>query len=541
MEFVDNPLDDAEEMFVRSGSRYPYPIRIGIRIDTRRGEVTITDNCRGMNRATLQRIVRNVGQSMKRGRTWVNGEFGFGVHAFRAAADRIRFRTKHADDALVELAFTRDQQTGIRPPAGVPGTFPTPTGTTVTISGFDPDAIRELTAEAVRREIQLHFERLLARPNLVIEVAQDDAPPVRCEPFDYDAHPGTPFRRTLTVAHNGINYPVEVNLKVCATPVPDLVPRFFRRGRRINEARHIRSFMTKSRCKTGVWGHDHLVGYIEVGEVVAPVITRDDFERTQLRSKLYDALLPLEADLKAALEAINQQQQDRRLSRLEDVLRDVLSDLAREDALKFRTEVAGKGSEVPTRPGGATTGPGKGAPAGDGGGGDGGGGGGGEGGGTGTTGTGTGTQPGDGTDGVSREPDPDLSTPNAATRRKSGFDIKFQNLPPDLHGKVSRSRFLDGTIYINVGHPDFDDRVGYSRQGGLKLNERLVSYLAGVVSIHYKDVYYDRYKNQPDRRDQLFDEQVDFICRLEAALVSQMSALQTRLNQDLNREASHDE
>jgi hypothetical protein len=310
---------------------------------------------------------------MKRGRTWVNGEFGFGVHAFRAAADRIRFRTKHADDALVELAFTRDQQTGIRPPAEVTGTFPTTTGTVVTISGFDPDAIRELTAEAVRREIQLHFERLLARPNLVIEVAQDDAPPVRCEPFDYDAHPGTPFRRTLTVAHNGISYPVEVNLKVCATPVPDLVPRFFRRGRRINEARHIRSFMTRSRYKTGVWGHDHLVGYIEVGEVVAPVITRDDFERTQLRSKLYDALLPLEADLKAALEAINQQQ-DRRLSRLEDVLRDVLSDLAREDALKFRTEVAGKGNEVPTRPSGATTDPDKGAPTGDGGGGDGGGG-----------------------------------------------------------------------------------------------------------------------------------------------------------------------
>jgi hypothetical protein len=373
MEFVDNPLDDAEEMFVRSGNRYPYPIRIGIRIDTLRGEVTITDNCRGMTRTTLQRIVRNVGQSMKRGRTWVNGEFGFGVHAFRAAADRIRFRTKHADDALVELAFTRDQQTGIRPPAEVTGTFPTTTGTVVTISGFDPDAIRELTAEAVRREIQLHFERLLARPNLVIEVAQDDAPPVRCEPFDYDAHPGTPFRRTLTVAHNGISYPVEVNLKVCATPVPDLVPRFFRRGRRINEARHIRSFMTRSRYKTGVWGHDHLVGYIEVGEVVAPVITRDDFERTQLRSKLYDALLPLEADLKAALEAINQQQ-DRRLSRLEDVLRDVLSDLAREDALKFRTEVAGKGNEVPTRPSGATTDPDKGAPTGDGGGGDGGGG-----------------------------------------------------------------------------------------------------------------------------------------------------------------------
>jgi hypothetical protein len=540
MEFVDNPLDDAEEMYLRNCSSYPYEIRIGINIDTRRAQVTITDNCRGMTRAVLQRIVRNVGQSMKRGRTWVNGEFGFGVHAFRAAAERIGFRTKNADDALIELSFTREQRTGIRPPAEVPGTFPTTTGTTVIISGFDPDSLRELTADAVRREIQLHFERLLARPNLVIEVSQDGGTPIRCQPFDYDAHPGTPFRRNLVVNHNGVNYPVEVNLKVCTTPVPDLVPRFFRRGRRINEARYIRSFMTKSRSKSGVWGHDHLVGYIEVGEAVAPVITRDDFERTQLRGKLYDVLLPLEAELRAALEAINRQQQDRRLTRLEDVLRNVLSSLAKQDALQFRTEVAGAGNEVPTLPGGATADPGKGAPTGENNGGGEGGGGGGEGGGNGTTGNGKGKLPGDGEDGVCRDPDPEPNTPNASTRRKSGFDIKFQSLPPDIHGKVCRSRFLDGTIFINVAHEDFDKRVGYSRQGGLRLTERLVNYLAGVVSIHYKDVYYDKYKNQPDRRDQLFDEQVDFICRLEAALVPQIGALQCQLNEDLGQEGGRE-
>jgi hypothetical protein len=540
MEFIDNPLDDAEEMYRRSGSRYPYEVCITVHIDTRLSEVTITDNCRGMPRTTLQRIVSNVGQSLKRGQTWVNGEFGFGVHAFRAAAHRIRFRTKHAEDTQIELAFTREQQTGIRPPGEVPGMFPTPTGTIVTISEFDPEALPELSANAVRKEIQLHFERLLARPNLVIEVSQDGESPLRCEPFDYEAHPGTPFRRNMTVNHNGVNYPVEVNLKVCATPVPDLVPRFFRRGRRINEARHIRSFMTKSRSKNGVWGHDHLVGYIEVGEAVVPVITRDDFARTSLRGKLYDALLPIETELRQALDAINQQQQDRRLTRLEDVLRDVLSNLAREDSLKFRTEVSGSGNDVPTVPGGATSGPENGSPTGETDSGDGGNGGEGEGSASGTTGTGEGKLPGDGTDGVCRDPDPEPNTPNAATRRKSGFDIKFQNLPPDIQGKVCRSRFLDGTIYINVGHEDFDVRVGYSRQGGLRLTERLVNYLAGVVSIHYKDVYYDKYKNQPERRDQLFDEQVDFICRLEAALIPQIGVLQARLNEDLAGEDCHE-
>jgi hypothetical protein len=142
---------------------------------------------------------------------------------------------------------------------------------------------------------------------------------------------------------------------------------------------------------------------------------------------------------------------------------------------------------------------------------------------------------------MSHQPDPGPNTPNASTRRKSGFDIEFQNLPPDIHGKVCRSRFLDGTIYINVGHEDFDERVGYSRQGGLRLTERLVNYLAGVVSIHYKDVYYDKYKNQPDRLDRLFDEQIDFICRLEAALISQMAVLQARLDRDLTGEEHHEE
>ena len=39
----------------------------------------------------------------------------------------------------------------------------------------------------------------------------------------------------------------------------------------------------------------------------------------------------------------------------------------------------------------------------------------------------------------------------------------------------------------------------------------------------------------------VFDEQIDFICRLEAALISQMAVLQARLNQDLTREDTHGE
>jgi hypothetical protein len=538
MEYLDNGLDDAEALFRTSGGRYPYDIRIEIRIDTRRGEVTIKDNCRGMREETLRRVVRKVGESQKRGCTWVNGQFGFGVHAFRAAASSIAFRTKHQFDDHIVLQFNRDQHRGLRPPVVVEDEFPTDTktGTIVTLTGFDPIWWSELNAESVKHEIGVHFERLLARPRLVITVRQDDAQPVRCGAFDYDSVPGEQFARELLIEHEGRTYPIEVSLKVCSLPVPDRTPRFFARGRRVNEVRNIRSFISKSRHRTSVWNHDHLIGYIEVGEAVSPVITRDDFVRTQRRLKLYEAILRIEDELKAALDSINQQQRDRRLNRLEDLLRKVLSEMARQDALRYRSEVAGRGQDEPIQgQGGSAVGE---APRGPtqreatGGRGQGGAG---EGNGRGPTGAGHGDFPGTGEGGLPPESSCIPANQSAATRCKSGFDIKFMHLPPDSEGRVRRSRLLEGTIIINVGHEDFRSRLDHSRQGQARVTERLINYLAGVVSIHYKDQYYEKYHNQPDRRDQLFDEQVDFICRLETALIPQMGQLQARMDEDLEQ------
>src|SRR5207253_8108317 len=78
MEYVDNALDDAESIYRANAGVYPYDIRIEIHVDTRFGKVTVKDNCRGMTLETLKRIVQKVGESQKRGCTWVNGRFGFG-------------------------------------------------------------------------------------------------------------------------------------------------------------------------------------------------------------------------------------------------------------------------------------------------------------------------------------------------------------------------------------------------------------------------------------------------------------------------------
>ncbi len=523
MEYVDNPIDDAEELYRANAESYPYEIRIEIVINRHARTVTIRDNCRGMKQGTLERIVGNVGESQKKGLTWVNGRFGFGVHAFRASAEGIRFRTKHADDDHLELQLRRDQHQGIRRPWSITPPFPSDsgTGTDVLIGPFEDEAFRDVTVESVKSEIEHHFERLLARPSLVVTVSEVDGLPSQCEAFDYAQIKGEDFYRTLDLDVDGRIYPVEVCLKVAEQDAPDHTARFFARGRRVNTIAEIRSFISKSHHRTAVWGHPQLLGYIEVGEAVQPVITRDDFSRSAGRKALYDELLGIEDDIKEALDRVNEAQRDSSLTRLEDILAGVLDGLARQDRLLMRSELIpgqGTGAIAPGGNTGSAEEPEIQAPQQS----------------DGHTGAHT---PGASDDNdTALDPDRDAveshqvgTEPGShviedplntqGTRRpKSGFDIRFHDLPPNLNGVLARSKLVDGTIYINTGHRDFKERMMYTRKGRPRFTDRLGAYLAATVSVHYKDQLYQRYGRQPERRDQLFDEQVEFMCRFETAL-----------------------
>lgn len=322
MEYVDNALDDAEALYHENGGAYPYPIHIELRIDREQRAVGVQDNCRGMTRDTLERVVRNVGESQKRGQTWVNGRFGFGVHAFRAAAETIRFQTQHRHSSHHVLTLQRDQHRGIKEARRLDEPFPSDSGTgcLVTVSGFDADWFRGVTAVSLQAEIENHFERLLARPDLHITVGEKGQPPLVCRPFDYAAVEGPDLHRELNLEHKGEIFPVTVFLKVAQATAVHRPVSFFARGRRIGEAADIKSFMRKSAAKTAVWAHPHLTGFIEVGEIVQPIINRDDFGRTQGRTVLYEALLPIEARLKPLLAGLNQQQSRATLGQFEEAV-----------------------------------------------------------------------------------------------------------------------------------------------------------------------------------------------------------------------------
>jgi hypothetical protein len=537
MEFVDNALDDVEPLYRANADAYPFEIKIDVILDSSQRKVTVRDNCRGMRRETLERIVERVGESQKKGITWVNGQFGFGVHAFRAASEIISFRTKNAEDSHIELSLSRDQHRGIRRPWEISEPFPTDTGTgtEVTVGPFDEEWFENISADSIKREIERHFERLLARPNLVTTVQEIGESVLHCEPFDYAQVPGEEFDTALDLELNGRLYQIEIRLKASEIEIPDRAARFFARGRRINEIAEIKSFIRKSLHRTSIWGHPHLLGYIEVGEIVRPVITRDDFQQTKGRTVLYEAILGLEDEIKEALSRINDAQRDSTLNRLEDVLRDVLDELSREDRLRLRSELAVGRERGAMLEGGGNEGGDEGGPHRDESERDGGWEGGGEGADDGPDPEKDGPQGGQSEGGQRFDDDPLKA--EGAQRKRAGFDIKFGNFPPDADGKLRRSRLVDGIIYINTAHTDFHERMAQTRQGKPKFTDRLGAYLAATVSIHYKDQFYLRYGRQPDRRDQMFDEQVEFMCRLETAMRPRLPLLQQEFNGTNGEEA----
>jgi hypothetical protein len=288
--------------------------------------VSIRDNCRGMSRDVLERIVRNIGESDKRGLTWVNGRFGFGVHAFRAAAEHIHFETKHALSSHHILEFSRDQLTGIKEAQRSDEQFPTSTqtGTMVSVSKFEREWFAGVSAESIKQEIESHFERLLNRRGLRIQVSEIGKPPLVCQAFDYGALAGQEIQRSLELTYQGQVYPIELYLKIASQPLPGKNASFFARGRRIAPVSEIKSFMRKSNYATSLWGHPNLVGYLEVGEMVQPILNRDDFVRTKRRQILYDALIDLEPEIRLALQQINQDERQSTLEQLEDVLHGAL-------------------------------------------------------------------------------------------------------------------------------------------------------------------------------------------------------------------------
>ena len=213
MEFVDNAIDDAEAFYRRveqeggneaeegegdageSFGAYEREVEVNVFVCEESKRIRVVDNCRGMPREVLQRVVLNVGESKKRGVAFLNGQYGFGMQAFRTCCESLTVQTKtSAEEDAEEITLGRWQTDGFavesvaRAESAIKGT-----GTAITLDNFDEQWMDDtFSAREIAREIELHFERLLARPGLTVNVMEETSEGNilsihRCEPFDYAA------------------------------------------------------------------------------------------------------------------------------------------------------------------------------------------------------------------------------------------------------------------------------------------------------------------------------------------------------------------
>jgi len=556
MEYVDNSLDDAEALYKESKKSYSRKIQILVEINRKKAEqqpvqqndvserevlngtksilgavkakkksgktqekwiteVTVTDNCRGMDQASLNRLIVNVGDSSKRGSKFTNGHFGFGVHAFRACAKNLEFKTKTYKGETLGLKIDRDTEYFSKPKYVCGEGILTRSGTVVKVSNFDNTWSEQLDSREIIKEIQHHFSGLLERKNLQINVKNTaDGTITECWPFQFNFTVNKKIKKAFKFDENV----VRVQLYVAQSPQIGRKCMFVSKGRRVNEIADVKSFMKMSRCRWAVWGHPNLLGYIDVTNVLEPVITRDEFRLNSTRKNLYNKIIDeIEPALYKALHEINENRKVQALAKLEDVVSKcvnvaVKKDLRRHnDGLSYLQQMMLSKKSVHRK---------------------------------------------------KIDEDFDVENPKLQTKKRKleenrggdekpvngendekknkkrrsglGFNIAFvKELYNEKNGEPCRARLIGEDMQVNMRHPDFLARIKINKSDHQPIvTERLCGYLANVIAAAYKSYSMlrgggmERYENN---HALLLDEILDVTLSLENQLRSKLKLMQREM------------
>jgi len=220
MEYIDNSIDDAE-LLKGDKEDYPYKIDINIIIDSMRKTVAFLDNCRGMNKDKLLRIVKEIGTSEKKAQPWTNGQFGFGMHAFRACSDEMIVISKTIDGKPIKIEIERSKNIIEDEQYLYDDIIPYTSGTKVILKDFDSDWWGSINKETIKNEIEIHFEQLLKRKNLEINLIIDKSK-TQCRHFDYDNIEGEKIKYSVHEFPRGdLTYSIQNKcLDVCLGACP---------------------------------------------------------------------------------------------------------------------------------------------------------------------------------------------------------------------------------------------------------------------------------------------------------------------------------
>lgn len=544
MEYVDNSIDSADQHWYEPGKNsYSRQIEIRVKISghsAKDATITISDNCFGITNFT--KVVESIGDSDKKNQRFTNGQFGFGIFSFMAACETLEVSSKEKNKEGRNLELNRamfDEKRTEDVKISDPNTlikFPTEFGTIMRLSGFDKEIWKSIDAKTLKEEIEKHFELILRRGNLTIAIEDEDGSEEICRPFDYDQYEGEVYedhiyhlyleggRRYKTKETINIKPPVHIYLKMTKGVSLSKPAVFVAKGRRICEIKDVRSF--KSKHKNDIWGHAIVTGFVDVGDILGPTIARNDFKTDKYSKALFEQLIEIEELALEYVKRANEHTDEKHYQQLEDALNRALSKLARVDAMNFRTSFL-KGGEKNLSGGSAGTEYVEGVGAHDFGDGE-----------IENPREGVGEDEGEGLgthEGGEDLPGGAASGDQAKNeelfadsefkgkeRKKSGFNIHISDAEPQVDaetGKQLRSLLSGEQIVIFKKHPDFQARLSHNRQGGSKITDRLLAYIAGEITVHYKDEFYNKRQNgQPEYSKNMFVSMAEFIYQLEDAL-----------------------
>ncbi|MFP4461741.1 MAG: hypothetical protein ACLFQE_06050, partial [Thermotogota bacterium] len=459
-----------------------------------------------------------------------------GIYSYMAFCEELQILTKTFFDlkprslTIERKKFNRKRQRDVR--------FPAPeeincdfheTGTRIILSGFDKNSWNQIDIKELKKEIEAHFEIILRRENISISVTDYRGKTYKCEPFDYDKFNGDeisdnvdilkyrkrgrgPRKGRMTTMN--LKKPINYYVKLLEDVAIDKPPVIFLNGRRIAEVKEIKSF--KSKHKRDLWARHNITGFIDAQDLLQPTLARDDFRNTDKTRAFFHFLKELEELLLEDIRKMNREAEERHYQALEVRLNQILSKLARKDRIRrYPYLVPSDTGDESTRPYDTLSTPESML----------------------SDNAHEEAAPGDNTESSEQReqndnPEKEADKPDNAEnikgdkstrgekRFESGFNIQIVDKPlirDELTGETVKSVLIGDTIEIYRNHPEFEERVKKSLKGEAKITQRLVTYLAGEISIHYKDHYF--HKKGIDILDKkILQNFVNFIYKFEEDL-----------------------
>lgn len=452
-----------------------------------------------------------------------------------AACESISIISKVKDQYPYKLTiekrkFDADHQRDVVFPEPTITSFEGESGTIIYLEHFTKEAWKEINSNEIKTEIEKHFEMILRRSNISINIVHSGNVS-ECKCFKYDDNYDDCYRDTI----NKVSYeagrrykkkkiinlttaPIEIELFLTKGKALQKPPIFVVKGRRIAEVKDVKSF--KSGHKSDLWSHPNLTGFIDLKGWVEPTIARTDFRLTDKVKAIFSSIYELEPMILEEIKKINRDKDNKHYSKLENYLNNILKKLAKKDDLKHKKDenipkrssrFGSVGSMISDYGGkdhgndqtnkgannsiGLSEGDGKGY------------------------GDDKGPLPGRKEGGQLEFLDDSLQKKNSSGNRKYGFNIRIVDRPPDKtkDGKEVRSEYLAGEIIIYRKHKDFETRVKKTKKGESRITDKLISYLVSEIAIHYKDKLYSKI-GIPAYNQDLFVEFTNFVYEFEEQL-----------------------